>query len=494
MRLRSIRQQSASCLPQISGHVITPESSDYESARQVINHAYDRHPAVIVRCASPSDAARTLDFGQRHGLPLAVLSGGHSAAGYGVCDGGAVIDLSGMKQVEVNADKRLALVQAGALVGEVDAATQRFGLATTLGACPTVGIGGLTLGGGMGTLMPKYGAACDNLQSAQVVIVDGRQIEASRGSNPDLFWAIRGGGGNFGVATAFEYRLHPVSNVLAGTLVYPAGPIPELLHACLKITDAAPDEINLVAMIVPGQQGPTFLILVGYSGQPGAGNDLLKPLRAPLRPLQDTVNVMSYLESQASGFPPPAKPLSYFTTSLFLPQLSEPVIADITSATKDAPQKFRVMISCLHGAVTRVPYSDAAFPLRMKGYEVEVSTDWSTPAEKDSGVRWTKALGTALLPFSRGMYVNGLSEPTGELMRAAYGANYAPPGGDQEEVRPQQCAAPQPQHQARVEAGVTSPRRLRRGSKRSPLGETEGTRKGPAARCVPAMPAGSGGL
>ncbi|HKW26802.1 MAG TPA: FAD-binding oxidoreductase [Terriglobales bacterium] len=409
---------------QITGHVITPYSSDYESARQVNNHAYDRHPAVIVHCANPSDVARALAFGQSHGLPLAVRCGGHSAAGFGVCDGGVVLDLSGMKRVEVDADKRLARVQAGALVGEVDAATQRFGLATTLGACPTVGVGGLTLGGGLGTLMPKYGAACDNVQSAQIVTVDGRQIAASRGSNPDLFWAIRGGGGNFGVVTAFEYRLHPVSEILAGTLVYPAGPIPELLHAYLKVTAAAPDELNLVAMIVPGQQGPTFVILVGYSGQPDAGNALLKPLRAPLRPLRDTVNVMSYLESQASGFPPPPKPLPYFTTSLFLPQLSEPAIADITTAAKDAPQKFRVMISYLHGAVARVPYSDAAFPLRMRGYEVEVSTDWSTPAEEDSGVRWAKALRAALQPFSHGMYVNGLSEPSDELMRAAYGANY----------------------------------------------------------------------
>ncbi|HEV2115850.1 MAG TPA: FAD-binding oxidoreductase [Terriglobales bacterium] len=410
---------------QLRGHVITPNSSDYESMRQVNNHAYDRHPAVIVRCASPSDVARALDFGQRHSLPLAVRSGGHSAAGYGACDGGMVIDLSGMKRVEVDAPKRLACAQAGALVGDVDQATQRFGLATTLGACPTVGIGGLTLGGGMGTLMPKYGAACDNVKSAQVVTVDGRQIEANRGSNADLFWAIRGGGGNFGVATEFEYGLHPAGEVLAGTLVYPAGPIPELLPACLKVTEAAPDELNLVAMIVPGQNGPTYVVLVGYSGRPGAGNDLLKPLRAPHRPLRDTVNVMSYLESQASGFPPSPKPLSYFTTSLFLPQLSEPAIAGITSATKDAPQKFRVMISCLHGAVTRVPYSDAAFPLRMKGYDVEVSTYWSAPAEKDSGVRWVEALRAALQPFSHGMYVNGLSEPTGELMRAAYGANYA---------------------------------------------------------------------
>ena len=176
---------------EITGHVITPEASDYESARLINNPAFDRRPALIVRCASASDVARTLDFGQSQSLPLAVRCGGHSAAGFAVCDGGVVIDLAGMKRVEVDASKRVARAEAGALVRDVDEATQRFGLATTLGACPTVGIGGLTLGGGEGALMPKYGATCDNLVSARMVTVDGRQIEASQESNTDLFWAIR---------------------------------------------------------------------------------------------------------------------------------------------------------------------------------------------------------------------------------------------------------------------------------------------------------------
>src|SRR5574340_893486 len=162
---------------QITGHVITPEASDYESSRLTFNRAFDQHPAMVVSCASASDVARTLDFGQSHSLPLAIRGGGHSAAGYGGCDGGVVIDLSGMKRGEVNAEKRVARAAAGSLVRDLDEATQRFGLATTLGDCPTVGIAGLTLGGGEGILMPKYGAACDNLISAQVVTVDGRQVE-----------------------------------------------------------------------------------------------------------------------------------------------------------------------------------------------------------------------------------------------------------------------------------------------------------------------------
>ncbi|HXP72044.1 MAG TPA: FAD-binding oxidoreductase, partial [Candidatus Dormibacteraeota bacterium] len=213
----------------ITGHVITPDSPDYESVRLIFNRAFDQRPALIVRCANASDVARSLEFSQVQNLPLAVRGGGHNRAGFSVCDGGVVIDLAGMNRVEVDADKRVARAQAGALVRDLDQATQRFGLATTSGGCPTVGIAGLTLGGGQGQLMSKYGAACDNLISAQLVTVDGRQLEASQNSNPDLFWAIRGGGGNFGVMTALEYGLHPVTDVLAGTLMYPAGRTAEML-------------------------------------------------------------------------------------------------------------------------------------------------------------------------------------------------------------------------------------------------------------------------
>ena len=407
----------------ITGHVITPDSSDYESARQVENDAYDRHPAAVVRCVTPSDVARILDFGQSRGLPLAVRSGGHSAAGYGACDGGIVIDLSEMRRVEVDRDKRVAHVQAGALVRDVDEATQRFGLATTLGACPTVGIGGLTLGGGLGALTPKYGTACDNLLSAHVVKVDSRQVEASQESNPDLFWAIRGGGGNFGVVTAFEYRLHPVSQVLAGTLVYSSGQIAELLRAYVKLATTVPDEMSLVALIFPSERGPTFLILVCHCGQASVGNDLLRPLRDPIKPVADTVKVMPYTDAQASGFA--AKRNAYFVTNLFVPEVNDAAIAAITTATRDRIPKFRILISRLHGAVSRIPLADAAFALREPGYDVELSSYWSAPEEKASAVQWARTLRANLEPFSHGLYINGLSDTGGELVRSGYGPNYA---------------------------------------------------------------------
>jgi FAD/FMN-containing dehydrogenase len=409
----------------ITGQVITPEVPEYELARLVGNRAYDRHPGLIVRCANPSDVARSLDFGQKHTLPLAVRSGGHSAAGYGTCDGGLVIDLSGIKRVEVDADKRAARAGAGAVVRDVDELTQRFGLATTLGNCTTVGIGGLTLGGGMGALMGKHGLACDNLQAAEVVTVDGRQIETSQNSNPDLFWAIRGGGGNFGVATALEYRLHPVSEVLAGTLTYPAGRIPELLQIFVKFTAASPDEMEAIAQVLPSDQGPRFKVLIRYCGQPRLGQDLLGPLRMPIKPAEDTVKVMSYLEAQATAFPTASKPIAYFATSVFLPRLSDAAISAIETATHDAPERFRVMLGHLHGAAARVRSTDMAFALREQGYNVDLSTYWNAPEQEESRVRWVKALRAELQPFSHGLYVNGLNDASGELVREAYGPNYS---------------------------------------------------------------------
>jgi hypothetical protein len=304
----------------------------------------------------------------------------------------------------------------------VDRSTQRFGLATTLGGCPTVGVAGLTLGGGEGLLMSKYGAACDNLISAQLVTVEGKHVEVSQNSNPDLFWAIRGGGGNFGVATALEYRLHPVTNVLAGTLVYPAGRIPELLQAFVKFVAAAPDEMNVVGQVLPSEQGARFQLLVCHCGSSRHGNELLRPLRA-LKPQEDNIRVASYLETQ--GTINPAAPAAHFQTDLFLPELSPAAISTIISSTKDAPPNTRVFIVPLYGAITRVGLSDTAFPMRQPGYELDLMGRWTAPAEKANAVQWVKSLRDNLQPFAHGVYANQLGETSEELVKAAYGPNYA---------------------------------------------------------------------
>ena len=407
----------------VNGHVITPEATEYESARLVFNRAFDRRPAVIVRCAGPSDAARSLAFAQAQNLPLAVRSGGHSRLGYGMCDGGVVIDLSGMKRVAVDASKRVAHAEAGALVRDLDEATQRLGLATTSGGCPTVGIAGLTLGGGEGRLMEKYGAACDNLLSAQVVTVDGRQVEASQTSNPDLFWAIRGGGGNFGVVTALEYELHPVGEVVSGSLAYPAGRIPELLETFVKFLAGAPDEMDALTQLLPSERGPRLKVDLCYCGDARMGNDLIRPLRA-LKPQDDSVKVMSYLEAQAAGgFL--ATPVAHFQTDLFLRELSGAAINAITMAVNDAPATCKAIMVPLRGAISRVRPTDTAFALREPGYEIDIAGVWNAPTERAQVVRWVEATRDSLHPFAHGVYINQLGDTSEQLVHSAYGPNYA---------------------------------------------------------------------
>jgi hypothetical protein len=404
------------------GRVITPNRPEYEAVRSIFNRAFDLRPAVIVRCAGPSDVAHTLDFAQTRNLPLAVRGGGHSRVGYGMCDGGVVIDLSQMRRIEVDASKRVARAEAGALVRDLDEATQRFGLATTSGGCPTVGITGLTLGGGEGRLMEKYGAACDNLLSAQVVTADGRRVEASQKSNPDLFWAIRGGGGNFGVVTALEYQLHRVGDVLSGALVYPAGRIPDLLEAFVEFLAGAPDEMDAFAQLLPSERGPRFKVDVCYCGDARTGNDLIRLLRA-LKPEDDSVKVLSYLEAQAAGGFLQA-PVAHFQTNLFLRELSGAAIAAISTAINNAPVTCKLIIVPLRGAVSRVALTDMAFALRQPGYEVDITGVWSASAEKADAVRWVLAMRDSLQPFAHGVYVNQLGDTSDELVRRAYGPNY----------------------------------------------------------------------
>lgn len=415
----SIRKLASS----VVGTVITPDSREYETARLIFNRAFDRRPAVIVRCGSSSDVARALEFARDKDLPLAIRSGGHSRLGYGMCDSGMVIDLSSFKQVGVDARRRTARAQAGALVRDLDEATQRFGLATTSGGCPTVGIAGLTLGGGEGRLMEKYGAACDNLLSAEVVCADGRQVEASQKNNPDLFWAIRGGGGNFGVVTSMEYQLHLIGQVVSGTLTYPPGRISELLPAFMRFLAEAPDELDAYAQLMPSEQGITLKIDVCYCGDPRIGIDVIRPLRG-LRPQNDSVKVQPYLEAQAAGgFL--LTPVAHFQTNVLLREFGGSVIEAITTALTHARATCKVIIVPLRGAISRVGVSDMAFAMRQPGFEIDIAGVWNSPTDKAEVVRWVESTRDTLQPFAHGVYVNQLGDTSEQLVRSAYGPNYA---------------------------------------------------------------------
>ena len=406
----------------LKGHLVTQGEPDYESARLVFNRAFDRHPALIIYCASTSDVARGLEFARKGNVPIAVRSGGHNRAGFSSCDNGVVLDLSRMNQVRVDAGKRIARADGGALTINLDAVTQSVGLATTSAGCPTVGLAGLTLGGGEGLLMSKYGAACDNLLSARMVTVDGHQVRVSQDANPELFWAIRGGGGNFGIVTALEYRLHPLSEVLAGTLVYPNGRIPELLQAFAKFVADAPDEMNVVGQVVSSSVGAHFQMLVCHCGDARTGNTLLDSLRSS-KPQQDDVRTMPYLQANATVNP--AAPAAHFQTNVFLPELGAAAIEAIAAAFSESPPNTRVFMVPIYGAITRVRLNDTAFPMRSFGFELDIMGRWADAEARLRAIEWVRRLRDSLRPLARGAYVNQLGETSEELVREAYGGHYS---------------------------------------------------------------------
>ena len=406
----------------LTGHVVTPRDNAYAGARLVFNRAFDRYPALIVRCASADDVSRALEFARTNELPLAVRGGGHNRAGLSVCDDGLVLDLGSMSRVDVDPKQRVARAQAGALTVHLDAATQSAGLATTAAGCTTVGLAGLTLGGGLGILMSKFGAACDNLLSADVVTADDRYLTVSHDQNPDLFWAIRGGGGNFGIATALTYRVYSLTDVLGGVLGFAPGRTEALLHTFVRFCETAPDEMNVVGILLRGEAGTQFQMLVCHAGDAKRGSQLLASWRA-LGPMQDSVRVAPYAEIQ--GTVNPAAPAAHFQTNLFLPKLGDATISAVAQAMDHAPLNARAFMVPYYGAITRVGVKQTAFPLREAGFELDLMTRWTNPAERSSGEAWVRALRGALKPYAHGAYVNQLGETSEELVRLAYGVNYA---------------------------------------------------------------------
>jgi FAD/FMN-containing dehydrogenase len=285
----------------LRGDLIRPEDDRYGAARAVFNAMVDRRPALIVRCAGVADVMRGVEFARSHDLPLSIRGGGHSVAGKAVCDGGLMLDLSPMKGIRVDTARRRAEAQAGLTLGEFDHETQAFGLATTLGVVSVTGIAGLTLGGGLGWLNGRHGLACDNLISADVVTADGRLLRATEEENEDLFWGIRGGGGNFGVVTSFEYRLHPISTVLAGGLSYPLAKAHEVLRFYHEFASGCPDGLSTTASLGVSPEGEGAIsVSVCYCGPLEEGERVLRPLREFGSPLADNIEPMAYTTLQSA--------------------------------------------------------------------------------------------------------------------------------------------------------------------------------------------------
>jgi FAD/FMN-containing dehydrogenase len=412
----------------LRGELLNSTDASFDAARRVWNGMIDKTPALIVRCAGVADVIATVNFARAHDLLVAVRGGGHNVAGKAVCDGGIVIDLSQMKSIHVDPARRTARAEPGLTWGEFDRETQAFGLATTGGAVSTTGIAGLTLGGGVGWLMGQYGMTCDNLLSVDIVTADGQFLTASPTEHPDLFWALRGGGGNFGVVTSFEYQLHPVGSVLAGMLLHPLASAREVLRFYREFTAAAPDELTAYAGLLTAPDGtPMVAIILCYCGSLAEGERLVEPLRRFGPPAADLLRPMAYVELQSmldAAFPPGLQ--SYWKANQ-MGELSDAAIDAIVAhaATVSSPMS-AILIEHHHGAMSRVTPNTTAFAHRRAPYDFIIFSVWPDRAENDRHIRWTREFWQAMRPFfADGVYMNALSDDEGvDRIRAAYGTSY----------------------------------------------------------------------
>ena len=419
------------------GRLITSDDADYDTARAVWNGAIDRRPRLIARCIGTADVIAAVRFARDRDLPIAIRGGGHNVAGTAVCDDGIVIDLSAMRAVRVDPAGSRAWVQGGALWGDVDRETQAHGLATTGGIVSHTGVAGLTLGGGVGWLMRKHGLTVDNLLAVEVVTADGERLHASDDEHPDLFWALRGGGGNFGVVTSFEFRLHSVGPiVLAGPIVWDATDAGDVLRFYRDFVRDAPDELGTVVRfgtapplpVIPEDLHWRPVLMVGtcYAGPLDDAEHVLRPLRAFRRPLLDLVGPKPYAEFQSGIDSTVAHGWNYYWKSTYLPSLSDDLIDVIAkhAFSCSSPRSYVAMFH-LKGAVSRVSEDATAFGNRQASHAITLDGVWR-PGEGfgDRDVAWTRAFFVALGRFRDGVYVNflGGDEDPGRV-REAYGAS-----------------------------------------------------------------------
>ncbi|MGH7625220.1 MAG: FAD-binding oxidoreductase [Gemmatimonadaceae bacterium] len=422
----------------LEGTVLTPSSPDYDDARRIWNAMIDRRPALIARCASVADVQHAIRFARDHGLPIAVRGGGHNIAGSAICDGGLVIDLSSLKRIHVDQGSRTARADPGLTLAEFDRATQEFGLATPLGINSTTGIAGLTLGGGIGWLTRPYGMTVDSLRSVDIVTAAGELMTASEQSHPDLFWALRGGGGNFGVVTQFEYDLHAVGpQVLAGLIVHPFDNAAELLRRYREVAAQAPDELSVWVVLrkapplpflpteVHGTNVVVFAVL--YSGDMKAGEHAVAPLRALGKPIADVVSPHPYTGFQAAFDPlltPGAR--NYWKTHN-LTQLDDGVIDAVVTAVPELPSpQCEVFLAQLGGAAQRVSADATAYVGRDAAFVLNVHGRWTDAAQDDDCIGWARKTFSAVTPYATGgAYVNFMTQDESDRVRQAYGAHYA---------------------------------------------------------------------
>ncbi|MGH2478747.1 MAG: FAD-binding oxidoreductase, partial [Ktedonobacteraceae bacterium] len=411
----------------LHGTLIDPGDERYESTRRVWNGLIDKHPAFIVLCAGVSDIVSSIQFARDQGLTVAVRGGGHGLAGYAVCDDGIVIDLSQMKGIYIDSQQSIAYVEPGCKNADLLRAAQPYGLATTTGIVGDVGIAGLTLGGGEGWLSGKYGLASDNLLAVEMVLADGSVVHASNEEYPDLFWAVRGGSGNFGIITAFTFQLHQVGQVLRGSIIHPISQAQEVLRFYREFSSTVPDELTVYADLVTGKGGqPIIMLNTCYCGDDLAeGERLLIPLRTFGSPLVDSIHPMSLLEATTllDDFFPSGRCI-YPQTETVL-SLNDELIDIAVAYTMARPSEMSSTgIRHTHGTTTRIEPSATAFPIRSEHYVIQIMAQW-TQGERQPHVDWANHFQAEIAPFTQELVpVNWLGEVSKARIQAGYGANY----------------------------------------------------------------------
>jgi hypothetical protein len=411
----------------VKGEVIAPTDAAYDTARTVFMGDVDRRPAVIVRPAHAADVSRVVSLARETGLELAVRSGGHSGAGHSVSEGGIMLDLANMRGLEIDAEQRTAWAQTGLTAGEYTVAAAAHGLATGFGDTGSVGIGGITLGGGVGYLVRKHGLTIDDLLAAEIVTADGRLVRADPESHPDLFWAIRGGGGNFGVATRLQFRLHPVGTITGGMLVLPASP--DVIRGFIAEAEAAPEELSTIANVMPAPPMPfvpeehhgelVILALLVHAGDLEAGERAVAPLRALAPPIADLVRPMPYPEI----YPPDEG--DYHPTAvahtMFIDQVDQDTAERIDQFLRASDAAMRVaQLRVLGGAMARVPDDATAFAHRRSRIMVNIATFYEGAEDRAVRQAWVTDFAAALQQGDDGAYVNFLGDEDESRVRAAY--------------------------------------------------------------------------
>ncbi|MCX6151792.1 MAG: FAD-binding oxidoreductase [Ignavibacteriales bacterium] len=446
MNNRKVQTKSGSILDEakieefksaLRGQLIRPGDDSYNSTRKIWNAMIDKYPSLIVRSSGVSDIIHSVNFARNNNLIVAVRGGGHNIAGNAICDGGLVIDLSLMKSVRIDASSKTARVEAGATLGDFDHEAQLFGFATPLGINSTTGVAGLTLGGGFGWLSRKYGLSIDNLISVEVVTVSGKLIKASKSENSDLFWAIRGGGGNFGIVTSFEFQLHNVGpEVLAGLIIHPINAARDTLRFYRDFIKSTPDDFVCwfvlrkappLPFLAPEWHGKEILALaVCYSGKVEQGERIAKPLRSYGRPLADIIGPMQYKNWQTVLDPLLTPGMRNYWKSHDFLELSDGLIDTLIEYARKIPDpQTEIAMAQLGGKVSKIPIDATAYTHRDAQYIMNVHGRWEDSAKDEACIAWARGLYQAVTPYATGgVYVNFLTQEEQDRVHNAYGSNY----------------------------------------------------------------------